>query len=115
MLEDSLIYNEPPDWHIPVRQSLGAVLLEAGRPLEAETIYWQDLKWNRENGWSLYGLMRSLRAQGKMEEAAAIEKRFQKAWTRTDVTLTSSRLMENTARTAATIASMPASAATGQE
>ena len=89
LLEDSLVYNEPPDWHIPVRQSLGAVLLEAGRPLEAETIYWQDLKWNRENGWSLYGLMQSLRAQGKKEEAAAIEKRFQKAWTRADVTLAS--------------------------
>ncbi len=101
LLEDSLVYNEPPDWHIPIRQSLGAVLLEAGRPLEAEMVYWRDLQWNRENGWSLYGLMQSLRAQGKMEEAEAIEKRFQKAWARADVTLSSSRFMEKTERTAA--------------
>ena len=65
LLEDSLVYNEPPDWHVPVRQSLGAVLLEAGRPLEAETIYWQDLKWNRENGWSLYGL--TARGESRVE------------------------------------------------
>ena len=107
LLEDSLSYNEPPDWHIPVRQSLGAVLLEAGRPLEAETIYWQDLKWNRENGWSLYGLMQSLRRQGKMKEAAAIEKRFQKAWAHADIILSSSRFMEKTARAAAAMAGTP--------
>ena len=91
LLEDSLVYSEPPDWHIPVRQSLGAVLLEAGRPLEAETIYWQDLKWNRENGWALYGLMKSLEAQGKTEQAREIEKRFRKAWVMADVRLTASR------------------------
>lgn len=91
LLEDSLIYNEPPDWHIPVRQSLGAVLLEAGRPLEAEMIYWQDLKRNPENGWALYGLMKSLEAQGKTDQAREIEKRFRKAWARADVRLTASR------------------------
>jgi len=76
-----------------VRQSLGAVLLEAGRPDEAESIYWQDLSRNRENGWSLFGLMQSLRVQGKTEEAAVIEARFRKAWSRADVTLTASRFM----------------------
>ncbi len=91
LLEDSLVYTEPPDWHIPVRQSLGAVLLEAGRPLEAETIYWQDLKRNPENGWALYGLMKSLEAQGNTDQAREIEKRFQKAWARADVRLTASR------------------------
>ena len=87
LLEDNLIYNEPPDWHVPVRQSQGAVLLEAGRAAEAEAVYWQDLSRNRENGWSLYGLMLSLRAQGKEEQAFVIEKRFRKAWNRADVTL----------------------------
>ncbi len=91
LLEDNLIYNEPPDWHIPVRQSLGAVLLETGRAAEAEAIYWQDLSRNRENGWSLYGLLQSLEAQGKKEQAAAIEKRFHKAWRQADVSLTASR------------------------
>jgi tetratricopeptide (TPR) repeat protein len=93
LLEDNLIYNEPPDWHVPVRQSLGAVLLEAGRPAEAEAIYWQDLQLNRENGWSLFGLTQSLRAQGKEEQAVLMEKRFRKAWGQADVTLIASRFM----------------------
>jgi Flp pilus assembly protein TadD len=93
LLEDNLIYNEPPDWHVPVRQSLGAVLLEAGRAPEAEAVYWQDLSLNRENGWSLFGLMQSLRAQGKEEQAVMIKKRFKKAWNQADVTLTASRFM----------------------
>jgi tetratricopeptide (TPR) repeat protein len=93
LLEDNLIYNEPPDWHVPVRQVLGAVLLEAGRAAEAESIYWQDLRVNRENGWSLFGLMQSLQAQGKKAQAAGIEERFRKAWSRADVTLTASRFM----------------------
>jgi tetratricopeptide (TPR) repeat protein len=96
LLEDNLIYNEPPDWHVPVRQSLGAVLLDAGRFAEAEAIYWQDLSRNRENGWSLFGLMQSLRAQGKEEEAGKVEKQFQKAWSQADVTLTASRFMGET-------------------
>jgi len=93
LLEDNLIYNEPPDWHVPVRQSLGAVLLESDRAAEAEAVYWQDLTRNRENGWSLYGLMQSLRAQGKKDQALAIEKRFQAAWSRSDIKLTASRFM----------------------
>jgi tetratricopeptide (TPR) repeat protein len=101
LLEDNLIYNEPPDWHVPVRQALGAVLLEAGRAAEAEAIYWQDLTTNRENGWSLFGLMQSLRAQGKEQQAAVIEKRFRKAWARSEVTLTASRFMGDTHTTVA--------------
>jgi tetratricopeptide (TPR) repeat protein len=93
LLEDNLIYNEPPDWHVPVRQPLGAVLLEAGRSGEAEAIYWQDLIRNRENGWSLFGLWQSLRVQGKQEQAEMVEKRFRKAWSRADVILTASRFM----------------------
>ena len=93
LLEDNLIYNEPPDWHVPVRQSLGAVLLAAGRPAEAESIYWQDLSRNPDNGWSLFGLMQSLRAQGKTEQVAVIEERFRKTWNLADVTLTASRFM----------------------
>ena len=96
LLEDNLIYNEPPDWHVPVRQSLGAVLLDTGRVAEAEAVYWQDLEQNRENGWSLFGLMQSLRAQGKEEQAAVIEKRFRKAWKGADVILTASRFIGDT-------------------
>ncbi len=89
--EDGLVYTEPSDWSIPVRQSLGAVLLEAGRAFEAEVVYWEDLRKNPDNGWSLFGLLQALRAQGKKEQAKEIEKRFEKAWSRADVVLTSSR------------------------
>jgi uncharacterized protein HemY len=79
------------------------VLLGAGRAAEAEAIYWQDLERNRENGWSLFGLMESLRAQGKEEQAATVEKRFRKAWKRSDVTLTASRFMDDAPKTVAVI------------
>ena len=91
LLEDALVYTEPADWHYPVRQSLGAVLLQAGRAAEAETVYWEDLRRNPENGWSLFGLMKSLEAQGKTEQDEEIEQRFRKAWTSATVTLTASR------------------------
>ncbi len=90
-LEDSLVYTEPSEWHYPPRLALGAILLEAGRAAEAETVYWEDLRRNRENGWALYGLLQALRVQKKTDEAALIEARFRKAWERADVTLTASR------------------------
>ena len=90
-LEDALVYTEPAEWHYPPRHALGAVLLEAKRPGEAETVYWEDLKRNRENGWALFGLMQALKAQGKNDDAALVEARFKKAWARADVTLTASR------------------------
>ena len=90
--EDSLIYQEPADWHAPVRQTLGAVLLEAGRADEAEAVFWEDLKKNPEQGWSLFGLKQALEAQGKKDDAALVEARFQKAWHEADVVLTSARI-----------------------
>jgi tetratricopeptide (TPR) repeat protein len=89
-LEDGLIYIEPPEWHTPVRQALGEVLLRAGRAGEAETVYWEDLKRNPENGWALHGLWRALRAQGKQEQAALVEQRFRAAWADADPELRAS-------------------------
>jgi tetratricopeptide (TPR) repeat protein len=71
--------------------SPSAVLLKAGRAAEAEAVYREDLKRNPENGWSLYGLTQSLRAQQKQDEAAAAEQRFHKVWARADIKLTASR------------------------
>ena len=90
-LEDKLPYMEPPFWHHPVRQIYGATLLQAGRTADAEKMYREDLVRHPANGWSLYGLLASLRAQGKIEEANAVEKRFRDAWRLADVTLTASR------------------------
>jgi tetratricopeptide (TPR) repeat protein len=91
-LEDGLVYTEPTEWHYPPRHALGAVLLEAGRPAEAETVYWDDLEKFPENGWALFGLSKALRAQGKDEQADLIEARFKKTWARAEVTLTASRI-----------------------
>jgi len=90
--EDALNYDDPPDWHHPVRQVLGAALLAAGRPAEAERVYREDLERQPHNGWSLYGLRQSLAARGESAEAAAAAERFAEAWRHADVELTSSRL-----------------------
>ena len=90
--EDALIYDEPPPWALPSRHALGAVLLEAGRPADAEQVYRADLEVYPENGWALFGLAESLRAQGKTQEAVAVDRRFEAAWKHADVALTASRI-----------------------
>ncbi len=84
--EDALGYDEPPDWYPPARHALGAALLKAGRAAEAEKVYSEDLKKNPENGWSLFGLAESLKAQKK--DAGPTEERFKKAWANADIKLT---------------------------
>ena len=68
------------------------MLLDAGRPDEAEAVYWEDLKKNPESGWALYGLLQALKAQGKNDDAALVEARFKKAWKDADITLNASRI-----------------------
>ena len=90
-IQDSLAYIEPPSWYYPVRQNLGAALLALGRTEEAEAVYREDLRQYPNNGWSLFGLAESLRAQGKTEEAAEVQQRFEAAWQYADVVLNASR------------------------
>src|SRR6266478_1382782 len=92
--EDALRYDEPPGWILPVRHSLGANLMQAGRFAEAEQVYRDDLARLPENGWSLFGLARSLELQQKSDEAAAVEARIQKIWSKADVQITSSCLCQ---------------------
>ncbi len=90
-IQDGLAYMEPPPWYYPVRHNLGAALLEVGRGAEAEVVYRKDLQQFPNNGWSLFGLAESLRAQGKMDEAADVQKQFEAAWQYADIRLTASR------------------------
>jgi tetratricopeptide (TPR) repeat protein len=90
-IEDALIYDEPPPWHTPTRQNLGAVLLAADQSEAAERAYREDLDKYLENGWSLFGLQQALDAQGRVEEAADVHRRFEKAWARADFSLEASR------------------------
>ena len=91
-LEDLNNYTEPPDWAQPMRNYLGAALMEAGRYSEAEVVYRRDLKWNHKNGWSLFGLQKALQAQGKIDAADEAKKQFDIAWQYADIELTQSRL-----------------------
>lgn len=90
-LQDDLPYIEPPAWYFPTRQYLGAALLAGGRTADAEAVYREDLKQYPNNGWSLFGLMKSLEAQNRSADAAAVQKEFEAAWQYADVTLTTTR------------------------
>lgn len=88
-LEDALLYGEPPEWSVPPRQDLGAALLVAGRAAAAEQAFREDLALFPENGWSLYGLMQALKAQGKTAAAEAVNARLQEVWATADVDIAS--------------------------
>ncbi|MEZ2414732.1 hypothetical protein ACA086_07175 [Muriicola sp. E247] len=90
--EDNLTYTEPAAWHIPTRQNLGAILLEANEYEEAEKIYREDLEVLRQNGWSLMGLYKSLKGQGKMQEANQVQEEFNMVWKDADIVISNSVL-----------------------
>jgi hypothetical protein len=93
--EDALKYDEPPAWMIPIRHSLGAVLMKAKRFTEAEQVYREDLKRLPDNGWSLFGLAESLREQNKSDdEVVSTKANFQKTWAKADTKITTSCLCQ---------------------
>lgn len=89
-IEGEIPYDEPPKWFYPVRQKMGAVLLDAGKAAKAETVYREDLDEFPKNGWSLFGLWQSLEAQGKMDEARQVKARFDESWKHADIELRAS-------------------------
>ena len=94
-LEDALKYDEPPGWLIPVRHSLGAVLMKQQRFSDGEQVYRDDLARLPGNGWSLLGLAESLRAQKKNpEEIAKTKAKFEKVWAKADLKINSSCLCQ---------------------
>ena len=80
VIQDSLKYNEPPDWFFPVRESLGAVLLSSGNAVEAEKVFREDLDHNPRNPRSLFGLREALKAQKRDYDAGFIQKQFDASW-----------------------------------
>jgi len=83
-LQNAMFYNEPADWYYPVRESLGAGLLSAGRASEAEQVFRDDLQRNPRNPRSLFGLMNSLKTQQRDADAAWVERQFKEAWKEAD-------------------------------
>ena len=86
--QNELSYTEPPFWYYPTRHSLGKALLMAGNAAQAEEVYRTDLAQYPRNGWALYGLAQSLRAQNK--DASEIQQRFDEIWAQADIDLTAS-------------------------
>jgi tetratricopeptide (TPR) repeat protein len=79
-IQDSLPYMEPPFWYYPVRQTLGAVLLQKGDPRAARDAFRDSLAKTPNNSWSLYGLKQTLEKQGMRAEAQEVERYLSKAW-----------------------------------
>ena len=88
--EDALVYDEPPGWMLPVRHALGALLMADKRYAEAEAIYREDLRRNRDNGWSLTGLQLALQKQERKPEADELTTRLAMAFNDADTRPSSS-------------------------
>jgi len=86
-MQDGFVYDEPPAWYYPVRESLGAALLRAGQAAEAEKVFREGVRRSPKNGRMLFGLMEALRAQKKTDEAGWVQKEFEAAWSKADVKL----------------------------
>lgn len=85
--EDQVNYDEPPDWYPSVRLSLGSELFLNGDYDKAEKVFRDELKKYPHNGRGLFGLMESLKAQGKNDEAKIVSDEFNAAWKNADVLL----------------------------
>jgi tetratricopeptide (TPR) repeat protein len=88
-LDDELEVDEPEPLPFPARHWLGAVLLEAGRPVDAERVYREDLRQHPHNGWALLGLQLALKAQGKA--TVDVDEDLRVSWSRSDTWIRASR------------------------
>jgi tetratricopeptide (TPR) repeat protein len=79
-IQDTLAYTEPPYWYYPVRQSLAAALLQAGRLDEAEQQFQRALNRAPANGWSYFGLAQVYKARGDSAGAEKAEAELAKTW-----------------------------------
>ncbi len=85
--EDALNYDEPPDWYLPPRESLGAVLLLDHRPQDAEAAFRAELKAHAKNPRALFGLAESLHALGDTAGETEVRKEFEEGWKHADMQL----------------------------
>ncbi len=85
-LEDALVYDEPPAWYYPVRESLGGAMLKAKDAAGAEAVFHEGLRRSPNNGRMLFGLLESLRAQ-KKTAAAEVQREYERAWAGAEIQL----------------------------
>jgi len=86
-MQDALAYDEPPPWYYPVRESLGAALLQSGDAPAAEAVFREGLRRSPHNGRMLFGLLESLKAQKKTDAVAVVQQEFDAAWKGADLKL----------------------------
>jgi hypothetical protein len=86
-MQDALVYDEPPAWYYPLRESLGASLLRAGRAAEAEKVFREGVRRSPRNGRMLFGLMESLKALNRNEDADWARREFETSWAKADIKL----------------------------
>jgi tetratricopeptide (TPR) repeat protein len=79
-LQDALPYTEPPYWYYPIRQSLAAALLQAGRFDEAEQQFQRALARAPANAWSYFGLAELYKARGNTAAANQAEADLARTW-----------------------------------
>jgi tetratricopeptide (TPR) repeat protein len=92
VIEDSLNYDEPPDWFFSVRHHLGAVQIEAGKYQDAIKTYEADLKRLPKNGWAHHGLKLAYEKMNHKKKVKELEKLIEKSWATADVKITTSRI-----------------------
>lgn len=88
-LQESLTYDEPEPLPFHAGHWLGAALLDAKRPADAEQAYRKELEHHPHNGWSLLGLQQALKAQGK--PTTDVDADLKASWSRADTWIRSSR------------------------
>ncbi|MCH8301914.1 MAG: hypothetical protein IH912_04095 [Proteobacteria bacterium] len=88
-VEDSMDYDEPEPLPFAARHWLGAALMEAGRPADAEKEYRVELTDHPHDVWSLHGLKAALAAQSKTDPEVTAD--FDMSTERMDVWITASK------------------------
>jgi tetratricopeptide (TPR) repeat protein len=78
--QEGLNYMEPPYWYYPIRQSLGAVLLAAGKVDDAERAFGAALKRAPNNGWAIFGLIEVAKTRGDDAGRKDAEARLERTW-----------------------------------
>lgn len=86
--EDDMLYNEPKDWLLPVKQYLGATFTKARKYRDAEKLFRKDLQQNPNNGWSLTGLATVMLLQSRTKESVQLQQEARRAFERADVKIT---------------------------
>lgn len=91
-IEDSLNYDEPPDWFFSVRHHLGAVQIEAGKYKDAIVTYEEDLKKLPKNGWAQHGMRLAYENLNDDANVQKMDQQIKQSWKGADIEINSSRI-----------------------